>query len=273
MKQLKILLAALLCLSMLCSSGLCESAADGNWYELSGDDTVLTVRLPVEENSGTGWDYEISNPEAFELLTMETVDGAWVASFAGTFEAFGNVTLYLRQTSSRTAAYEIDLFVIENNQLEIVYAGDAVDMQVRTTGDANIRSNPQLDADILGSVDKDTICAYLNEFSTDSRGVDWYRIYIDGISGWISSRYATLETAEYETTVENPTARIVEVTGDMINLRSEPSLKGAILDILSNGDTLTYLNDTETDERGVDWYYVRAGGGAGWVSSRYAQLR
>lgn len=279
MKQIRILLVALLCLSMLCSPALCESDGGENWYELSSDDTVLTVRLPVAANSGASWTYDISNPEALELLTMETLDGSagangtWVASFAGTFEQFGDVTLLLRQTSSRSAAYQIDLFISENNQLELVYAGDAVEMQVRATGDANLRSDADVESKIVGFVKKDTICAYRGECSTDSRGVDWYWVDADGVGGWISSRYATIEITSGDVNTKNPTDQIVEVTGEKVNLRSEPDLSARVLDILCAGDTLAYLNDAATDSRGVVWYYVRADGGAGWVSSRYAHLR
>lgn len=279
MKQIRILLVALLCLSMLCAPALCESAGGESWYELSSDDTVLTVRLPVAANSGTSWTYDISNPGALELLTMETLDGdagangTWVASFDGTFEQFGNVTLRLRQTSSHSAAYQVDLFISENNQLEIVYAGDAMEMQVRATGDANLRSDADVESEIVGFVKKDTICAYQGECSTDSRGVDWYWVDANGVGGWISSRYATIEITSGDVDAENPTDQIVEVTGEKVNLRSDPDLSARVLDVLCAGDTLTYLNDAATDSRGVVWYYVRADGGAGWVSSHYAHLR
>ena len=278
MKQMKTLLIVLLCLTMVCAAGLCEAAGE-SWYALSNDDTVLTVRLPVAADSGASWDFEISNPNALELLTMETTERdasaeeTWVASFAGTFEQFGNVTLRLHQTSSRTAAYQIDLFVSENNQLEIVYAGDAVEMQVRATGNANIRAEADVESRIVGFAKKNTICAYQGKCSTDSRTVDWYKVRVDGVEGWISSRYAALEPTTADVDVENPTDQVVEVTGEKVNLRVEPDLNGSILDILSAGDTLSYLNDTATDSRGVAWYYVRADGGAGWISSRYAKLR
>lgn len=278
MKRIHTLLSALLCMILLASPALGESGNAG-WYELSNDDTVLTVRLPVEADSGAGWVYEISDPDALELLTMETTEdaqgagGEWVASFAGTFERFGNVTLQLRRTSSQSAAYEISLFISENNQLQIVYAGDADRLQVRTTANVNLRSGAGLNFGILRSLQKDVVCTYLGESVTDDRMVDWYRVEADGVAGWVSSRYAQLEVAPDDPVADNPTDRIVEVTGEKVNLRGAPALNADALDILSKGDTLTYLNDSATDSRGVVWYYVRADGGAGWISSRYARLR
>ena len=89
----------------------------------------------------------------------------------------------------------------------------------------------------------------------------------DGKTGWISSKYAKLTNGgsdEY---------KVAEITGDQVYLRGSASLNGRILDTLYKGSTPLYLNESKQDSRGVTWYYVRANGGAGWVSSKYAKLR
>ena len=70
MKKLICLLCALLLLAAT-PAALAEeeTTAEENWYELSADDTVMTVRLPGNELSGLAWEYEISAPESMELIT------------------------------------------------------------------------------------------------------------------------------------------------------------------------------------------------------------
>ena len=63
MKKLMCLLCALLLLLLAATpAGLAGegTTAGENWYELSADDTVMTVRLPSNELSGLAWAYEIS---------------------------------------------------------------------------------------------------------------------------------------------------------------------------------------------------------------------
>ena len=112
------------------------SVAQPDWYRLSEDETVLTITLPAN-TAGYEWDFVVSDPEAFELLTMEYVqdengevlagaDGTWVASFIGTFQKVGDVDLtlnYKRSGESEPAETRlVKVFIVENNQLQVVSA-------------------------------------------------------------------------------------------------------------------------------------------------------
>ena len=66
-------------------------------------------------------------------------------------------------------------------------------------------------------------------------------------------------------------AQQVVATGN-VNLRDAPSLDGGIITAVPPGTRLDYLGDTSTDDRGVDWYRVKHGSGAAWISSRYSEL-
>lgn len=78
---MKKVLAAVLSVMMLLlpCAALAEQTpapeAEPVWYELSAEDTVLTVRLPGTAESGLTWSYEIFAPEALELITHETIEG------------------------------------------------------------------------------------------------------------------------------------------------------------------------------------------------------
>ena len=144
----------------------------------------------------------------------------------------------------------------------------ACDTTVEVTGgEVHLRRTPSLNGTVLATKKKGDKLTYLNETSTDNRGVTWYYVSANGKTGWISSKYAKLTTGgsdEY---------KVAEITGNQVYLRGSASLNGRILDTLYKGATPLYLNESKQDSRGVTWYYVRANGGAGWVSSKYAKLR
>lgn len=146
-----------------------------------------------------------------------------------------------------------------------MYACDTI-VEV-TGGEVYLRYTPSLNGTKLATVKKGDKLTYLNETSTDNRGVIWYYASISGKTGWISSKYSKLASGD------SGTYKVAEITGAQVYLRGSASLNGRILGTLYKGDTPTYLNESKQDSRGVTWYYVRANGSAGWVSSKYAKLR
>ncbi|MDO5324786.1 MAG: SH3 domain-containing protein [Clostridia bacterium] len=59
-------------------------------------------------------------------------------------------------------------------------------------GNVNVRQTPELTGKNLDTMYDGEYATYLNQTSTDSRGVLWYYVNYDGIVGWVSSRYARL---------------------------------------------------------------------------------
>ncbi len=59
-------------------------------------------------------------------------------------------------------------------------------------GDCSIRSKANKDSTRLGVIKSGKTATYLGKSSKDSRGVVWYKIKYDGVTGWVSSRYADL---------------------------------------------------------------------------------
>lgn len=143
-KWIALTLAMLLVLMLpayTCAWALAETPVHQNEYELSEDDTVVTVRLPANETTGYSWDFEISDPSLLELVTCEYVPdeapegmmgvgGYWAGSFrcSGTAQEGqgGRVRLtlnYTRPSDPKTvepaAGYALDIWVIENGQLQV----------------------------------------------------------------------------------------------------------------------------------------------------------
>lgn len=127
-KFLSVLMVAMLFgLSFACAHAetAAVDASKAMWYELSGDDTILTVRLPGNNKDGMDWEFEISNPEALELITHEVIEGesegmagsptTYVASFMSTASAGNNVSLILRYATDEPTEAPFATRVLELN--------------------------------------------------------------------------------------------------------------------------------------------------------------
>ena len=56
------------------------------------------------------------------------------------------------------------------------------------------------------------------------------------------------------------------------HIRNKPSFEGKILGVLTQGETAPYLEEHDSDERGVIWYRINHKNGTGWVSSTHLTL-
>ena len=92
---------ALLLAALLCSCSAREQTPQ--WCELSAEDTVLTVRLPMDFANSERWEFEISDPARLELITQEVLGdepGEPQAGYAGSFMGLpGGIRLTLRRMS------------------------------------------------------------------------------------------------------------------------------------------------------------------------------
>lgn len=61
-----------------------------------------------------------------------------------------------------------------------------------TAGSTKIRAAGNLDASVLGYMSKGKAASYLDAKSTDSRGVVWYKVSYNGVTGWVSSKYTSI---------------------------------------------------------------------------------
>ena len=142
-------------------------------------------------------------------------------------------------------------------------------------GDSWVRSGPGLDYEKLTVLGEGESGEYLGSTSTDSRGVDWYRVRYNGINGWVSSRYTALSGSGWgdeDFSWELGEARYVRATA-RVNMRSGPGTNYEDVGTLVRGECLTYLNETRYDAGGQGWYKARYYSyGEVWVSAVYSEL-
>lgn len=109
----------------------------------------------------------------------------------------------------------------------------------------NIRSGPSTNNEIVGTLYQDTEVTILDKQK------DWYKISFGPVSGWVA---ASLLGVEAEKTIQ--------VTGNLVNLRSGPATSTAIVTKVSQGTILTLL-DIEGE-----WYKVRTSNGeVGYIAA------
>lgn len=78
---LLLILACSLALLVGCGGQKNEPAADENsWFELDSETGILTVRIP-DETPDFEWYFVVGDEKVIELLTQETTDDTYVASF------------------------------------------------------------------------------------------------------------------------------------------------------------------------------------------------
>ena len=149
-------------------------------------------------------------------------------------------------------------------------------------GDSWVRSGPGLDYEKLTVLGEGESGEYLGSTSTDSRGVDWYRVRYNGINGWVSSRYTVLvgSTSDWsdgwgddDGYWEGGDTRYVRATGGVVNVRSGPGVSYEDVGTLVRGECLTYLGSTRYDSTGQAWYKAQYYSyGEVWVSAVYSEL-
>lgn len=139
---LTLCMAACLLLSLLC--GAQAEALEGDWFELSAEDTVLTVRLPGDEANGYAWNAEFSDEDVLELLTMEYENGQWAASYKATGRKTGLTELrlsYEKDGAFPAATTVLDLSVNDAQKIEIEsakYVETYADTWVEMSEDARV---------------------------------------------------------------------------------------------------------------------------------------
>lgn len=131
--------------------------------------------------------------------------------------------------------------------------------KIKMSGNGYIRVQPNKSSKSQGVCPAGATVSWFDS-AKDSRGVKWYLIHYNGISGWVSSANVGGGSSS---------ATKVTATGGNSYIRNKPSLNGKAIAGLPKGATATYLGPTKYDDRKVAWYYVRYNGTEGWVSSKY----
>lgn len=108
--------------------------------------------------------------------------------------------------------------------------------------------------------------------STDPKGDKWFKIQAPSAAGWVAAIYLQATGAPSTTTRKlTGSARVANTDGDSLRVRAAPTAgpAGEILALLDPSTTVTILTGPLTDDGGVVWYEIKAGGITGWAMAQY----
>ena len=138
-------------------------------------------------------------------------------------------------------------------------------------GSVNIRSKAGTSYKIVGTMPSGAYGTCQGVAAKDTRGVVWYKVKYDGVTGWVSSRYSKVTNSKDSSS--SSSSDKVKVVGGDVTIRSKADKTSTKLGYISEGKVATYLGKTSTDSRGVQWYYISYNGTKGWISSMYSRLQ
>ena len=117
-------------------------------------------------------------------------------------------------------------------------------------GALNLRESASLTAKVLGQYPAGTLVEI-----TES-GDEWCKVSVNGKTGYMMTKYLNRSNASVSATVKTN-------TGIGLNLREQPSLSGAIITSVKNGDKVTVL------QKGISWSRVSSSDQVGFMATQY----
>ena len=127
------------------------------------------------------------------------------------------------------------------------------DSALITGGRLNLRESASLTAKVLGQYPSGTLVQI-----TES-GDEWCKVTVGGQTGYMMTKYLSRASQELTATVKTN-------SGIGLNLRESPSLSGAIITSIKNGEKVTVL------QKSGAWCRISSGGQEGFVATQYLQF-
>lgn len=121
----------------------------------------------------------------------------------------------------------------------------------------NVRKQPSINSDKLGSVEKGATVTIIGDKD------EWYEIKYGNQIGYVSKLYVILEN---EPQLDVAVTGVVMTKDDPLNVRERPNANSDILGTVPKGGTVSIINDDG------EWYEIKYGAGAGYVSKKYVSL-
>ncbi|MDD2648733.1 MAG: SH3 domain-containing protein [Eubacteriales bacterium] len=129
----------------------------------------------------------------------------------------------------------------------------AGEFAVITGGSLNMRDEPSYDGSVVDTFKNGTWVMLIEKVSSN-----WYSVSVDGVYGFMNSRYLKTASDSGTVIVSNPKAT------QFLNLRESPSYDAKVLAIYYNGAQGTLLRTYTSG-----WYKVQFGSLVGYMRSEY----
>lgn len=172
---------------------------------------------------------------------------------------------YIRSDFCKTSTYTVD-----NPTSASPTTADSGGSIVVVTGSVvNIRSEAKDSSKRITVAQRGDTFELLGKES-DSSGILWYKIKVDGKTGFISSAYGTVRTTA--TTVDlSKKESYLTVSSPVVNYRSGAGTSYSKLGTLRKGDKYTIIGNAK-DSGGTVWYKINVSGVNAYICSSYVTV-
>ena len=244
MKKFISILAMLMIAAMLCGSAMAATFTPSGSSTLSAAYVEATGSVNLRSGPGLGY------------KDIGTINKGTTLSYLNQFSIDERGVTWYKVHYKNSSAW------ISSKYSEL-YGAAAVTWLYATDGKSYLRKAPNLEGQIITTLQRGDAAEYLGSSSIDERGVTWYRVSYKGNTGWVSSRYTSFQQND----------RTVYASEGDSKIRNNPNLNGDVIGFLYKGQSATYTEVSSFDNRGVEWYQVKIDGVFGWVSSMYTEIR
>lgn len=144
---------------------------------------------------------------------------------------------------------------------------------VVTTGMLNVREIPDpINGRVLTRIRQNTAYTVTGRNASST----WWQLNVNGIIGWVNGNYISVTNAQLVPVVGTttpttpppsvPTTGYTLSTTANVNLRSLPSTRGAILQVVPRNTTAQIVGRNAANS----WWQISVNGRVGWISAAYA---
>lgn len=175
---------------------------------------------------------------------------------------------YYEQTLNDIAAEVFDTYTSSADKRNMEETVDsALEDKYKNIGIAdvedylNVRKEASEDSEIVGTLEKDGGC-YI--YSIDDNG--WAKIKSGDVTGYVLSKYL-VTGEEVPALVEEVGTKIGTVNTETLRLREGKSTDSIILDLISIGEEVKVLNDSDEE-----WVRIKYNGNKGYIAKDYLDV-
>lgn len=230
----------------------------------SGVSVFTTAQLNLRAAPGTGAEIRALLPAGERLMTLGDAsevrreigqEGEWLAV----------------QTASGKAGFVAARYV--QNVDQSLSPGDLV---VYPVGSVNLRAGPSQSFDVLATLGPTDPLGVLGEsalmLAKVGKAAEWLAVQAEsGLRGWVAA-WLVRRTGQWL-----PASGLAVYPVGAVNLRARPALDANVLTVLTAGDRLDVLEETEIARRKIgqagEWLSVRSAGGfQGYVAAWLVQM-
>lgn len=137
-----------------------------------------------------------------------------------------------------------------------------------TASVVNLRSEAKISSNRIAMIKKGDSFTKFEE-KKDSNGETWYKITVDGQTGYILGKYASV-IKEADSKNTSATGEHIVITGSVVNVRGGAGQNNSKLGSVTKNSILKKLDSTTVS--GVTWYKVDYNGESGYISGEYSKL-